>query len=792
MMYLYVNIFKLLLFLVLFLFVWRFAKEEVVRFVQGWPYILGGIFCCLIAISIGVFSAAFAAGGREPPGGSFVWAVFSNGVFFPAGFVLIVVGINKILPNITGLRRTERELRSLAAALEGRVADRTIELRTANELLVKEINERKAAEHSARESEEKYRTLVDNAMESLIVVQDGVIKYINRRSALLTNRSEEDVLARPFLDYVYPEDRETLIRRYMSLMAGQTTPERRICRLLTVSNDTVWVELESIVIQWNDKPALLVFAADITEQKKAEAALRLVLARLNAVLDALPDAVCLKDLEGKFLFMNKAFEEFISARREDAVGSTLEDFNLPEQLKRKLVEYDAHAVQCREPFLRESTYSSGKRTHHLEIMTFPVFDESQTMLGTGRILRDVTERKLLDKQIRTSHKMDALGRLAGGISHDFNNLLQVISGYSELLLLKTSGQNKLRGDIQNIIKAASMGKNLVKRLPAFSRSVQTPLEPLKLNDLIGEMEELLTRTIPKMIAVHLELDKGTACIKADPTQIEQVLLNLVINARDAMQDEGELSISTTNVVLDEDYCKTQIAATPGSYVALTVRDSGSGIPDDVIGHIFDPFFTTKSVGEGTGLGLATAYGIMMQHGGFITCDTEMNLGTIFTLYFPAISAPDTMIQLKIAGKSDHSGTETILIIDDDESVRSLTREILDREGYNTLIATDGPEGIEIFQEHTGAIDLVLLDYIMPKMSGKQCLSYLIALDAAVKVIMATGHLPEGSTEEMLSLGAKGLLSKPFSAEELFRMVRQTLDEKPQVEPRKIRATNEVK
>jgi CheY-like chemotaxis protein len=371
--------------------------------------------------------------------------------------------------------------------------------------------------------------------------------------------------------------------------------------------------------------------------------------------------------------------------------------------------------------------------------------------------------------------MEAIGTLAGGIAHDFNNLLQVTLGYSELLLQERKEDDPEYADLLKIFQAAKNGAELVQRMLTFSRKVEPKPIPLNLNRRILQVERLLRRTIPKMIDIQMDLSDDLAEVHADPTQVEQVLMNLAVNARDAMPDGGKLTLETKNVALDDEYCRNHAESKPGEYVLLTVSDTGHGMDKATIDHIFEPFYTTKELGRGTGLGLAMVYGIVKQHGGYITCYSEVEHGTTFNVYLPAIESQVEPDVYK-TGVMPAFGTETILLVDDEEFVRDLGARILSQAGYNVLTATNGKDALDLLEKEGTQVSLVILDLIMPEMGGKECLKELRKIDPQRKVLIASGLIADPSTKESVEKGAQGFVSKPFRMKELLRQVRKVLDE----------------
>lgn len=384
-------------------------------------------------------------------------------------------------------------------------------------------------------------------------------------------------------------------------------------------------------------------------------------------------------------------------------------------------------------------------------------------------------QKRLETQLLQACKMEAVGTLAGGISHDFNNLLQAIMGYTQLLLMDKSKKDPDFFQLEQIEKSAQRGSELTRRLLTFSRNVESKQKPLNLNNEIKRIYTILKRTIPKMIDIELILENDLKNINADTIQIEQMLMNLAVNSRDAMPDGGRLVFETKNVVLDEEYFKTHPAAMPGEYVLLSVTDTGFGMDSETMEHIYEPFFTTKEVGKGTGLGLAMAYGIVESHGGYITSYSKPVEGTIFKIYFPILK---TDIKIRVSEKKEeklHGGSETILLVDDEETVLDIAKSMLERFGYTTITAESGENGIEMFKKSKPYPDLVILDIGMPGMGGHKCLKELLKIYPNIKVIIASGYPEDEKVEKTIESGAAGFIAKPYRLKDMLKKVREVLD-----------------
>ena len=405
--------------------------------------------------------------------------------------------------------------------------------------------------------------------------------------------------------------------------------------------------------------------------------------------------------------------------------------------------------------------------------------------GIIGVTRDITERKAseeerkkLQEQLLQAQKMEAIGTLAGGIAHDFNNSLQGILGYTQILICEKKEGNPDLKLLRQIETATQRSSELTRQLLTFGRRVESKLHPLNLNQEVRQLQQLLERTIPKMIAIETHLSDDLKIINADSVQIEQLIMNLSINSRDAMPDGGKLVIDCRNATLDESYCKTHIDTSPGEYVMLGISDNGNGMDRQTVEHVFEPFFTTKKTGKGTGLGLAMVYGIVKNHGGHITCDSAPGKGTVFRVYFPAIHEPGPH-QTQRASEltlTPH-GSETVLLVDDEDFLRDLGQRMLTKFGYTVLLAPDGETALQVFRENKERIALVILDLIMPGMGGKICLEQIIKEDPAARIIIASGHSFEEPTKEEIESKAAGFISKPFELQQMLNMVRQALDKK---------------
>ncbi|HTZ40910.1 MAG TPA: ATP-binding protein [Syntrophales bacterium] len=388
------------------------------------------------------------------------------------------------------------------------------------------------------------------------------------------------------------------------------------------------------------------------------------------------------------------------------------------------------------------------------------------------------QKKKLETQLLHAQKMEAIGTLAGGIAHDFNNLLQAISGYTQLLLMKKDASDPDFNKLEVIHSSTLRASELTKQLLIFSRKMESKLKPLDLNHEVMQVCKILQRTIPRMITIDLKLSDSLKVINADSAQLEQVLMNLGVNARDAMAEGGTLTFQTENVYLDRGYTTSMLGAAPGEYILLTVTDTGHGMDKETLLHIFEPFYTTKEAGKGTGLGLAIVYGIVQNHGGYIQVDSRLGGGTTFRIYFPVLKTDGLEKAEAKVRKEAPRGKERILLVDDENTVLDIGQDLLRQHGYETLLANGGEKAIEIYRKEKDRIDLVILDLIMPGMGGQKSFQELVKINPKIKVIISTGASSEEQVLEAFSPYPVGFVSKPYQLNDMLAKVREVLDAKP--------------
>jgi PAS domain S-box-containing protein len=504
---------------------------------------------------------------------------------------------------------------------------------------------------------------------------------------------------------------------------------------------------------------------------QAEEAARAAAREWQTTFDAIRDSVALIDREGRIQRCNRALAECLGQPAEQTVGQLYRDV-LPESLRsalRPLLD------RCRHIDRGESQeVQAGDRC--FVVTVDPVRDDHGPALGTVWVLVDVTERTRLETQLRQAQKMEAVGRLAGGIAHDFNNLLTAILGYCDLLTEGMAVEDPMRPLVQEIDKAGQRAGSLTNQLLAFSRKQVVAPRVLDLNQVVGETAKMLRRLIGEDITLTTVFDPSALLIKADPSQVQQVLLNLAVNARDALPSGGHLGIQTRCVTLDASGPRHGLDLPSGAYVLLEVTDSGCGMTEEVRAHLFEPFFTTKGPGRGTGLGLSTVYGIVKQSGGDIVVDSHPGHGTRFRIYLPrvAVGTPEPAAATAQAPR----GSETVLIVEDEEQVRAVVQTILRRHGYHVLVALDGDEALRLSAKHAETIDLVITDVVMPQLSGPDLARQLLQSRPRMRVLFMSGYTGSALLPPHVQAAGTAFLQKPFTSEALLRQVRAVLDRAP--------------
>jgi two-component system, cell cycle sensor histidine kinase and response regulator CckA len=615
--------------------------------------------------------------------------------------------------------------------------------------------ERKRSAEALGLSEFKYRSVVENIKEVIFQVnENGCWTFLNPAWQEITGYKLKDTLGTPVAEYVHPEDRERHWDLFQQLIQRKQSYFRDETRYLATDGTFRWVEVYAQPTLDSNVFGTSGTIRDITERKRAEAEIE----KLAAFVRLNPDPVMELAADGTLSYLNPA-------AREMARTLGLED---PEGILPR--DATTMARECLRLGHSKSAQEVSINGRTLSWSIFPIVS-SQVVHCYGT---DVTERTNLEQQLRHAQKLESVGQLAAGVAHDFNNILTIVQGHADRLIEKSSDDENFVEPLNQISAAAKRASSLTQQLLMFSRKQVMQSKVIDLNAVLGNLAKMLHRLIGDNIALESKYTRDIPPIEADPGMVEQVIVNLAVNSRDAMPKGGQLLITTSAVNVDAAYVHQHPEARTGRFVALSVTDTGCGMPKDTLERIFEPFFTTKEVGKGTGLGLATVYGIIKQHQGWIDVTSEINLGTTFKIYFPATGKPVEISSETPAAKV-RGGSETILLVEDEPVLRELAKVILHDYDYRVLEACSGVEALKVFEENDGKIDLLLTDMVMPEgMSGRELAQELKSRKPELKVIYTSGYSSDVMGEDAELRDVK-FLQKPYPPPRLAQVVRECLD-----------------
>ena len=522
---------------------------------------------------------------------------------------------------------------------------------------------------------------------------------------------------------------------------------------------------------------------DITEQKEAEESARRSENDLAITLDSIGDAVIATDVDGCITRINPVAAELTGWDQEEAVGRPLEEvFRIIDAESRSAVRNPvSHVLAARTrhtPARQTILMSRTGRERQISESGAPIMDAEGVMAGVVVVFRDITEQRLMEEHFQQSQKMESIGRLAGGIAHDFNNLLGGIMGFTELMRDHVEADPELTNYVQTIMNTSERAAELTSKLLTFSRKGMNRKVAIPANDVIRDVEQLLSRTLDKRVEIRLSLAESVPPVLGDRSLLQNALLNLGVNAGDAMPKGGSLTFSTAAVELDQAFCKEHAGQIdPGTYVEISVADTGTGIDRETLRHIFEPFFTTKAVGKGTGLGLAMVYGTVRDHGGIVTVESRLGRGTVFHLYLPEQAEP-VEEERPAAPEENVPGQGTILLADDESVIRDMASEMLRRMGYEIILAENGEEAVDIYRRNHSEIDLVILDMMMPKMNGREAFAAMRGVRPDVRAIISSGFSFGTEEQDLLNEGFMCLVQKPYRLAQLSAKVAESLKRKP--------------
>lgn len=675
---------------------------------------------------------------------------------------------------LTGL---DDEGLAIRAVREG-AQDYLVKGQVTGQLLVRAMRyatERKRAVEALQRSEEYFRSLIENALDIITVLDgDGTVRYGSPSFEKVLGYPQGALTGENLFKLVHPEDREQ-VRDVLDVRTPHPgTPHPIEFRVLHRKGS--WRVLEAIGKHFeleSTASACVLNSRDITERKRSEEAVRQANETLRAVIETSPLAIYTLDLEGIVRTWNSSARKMFGYSQEEVIGMPLPAI-FPDEVssfRKRLNDLINGESQAGS---EERRRCKDKNTIDVSFWTAPLRDAEGAVTGVVEVVADNTERKRLEEQFRQAQKMEAVGRLAGGVAHDFNNLLTVITGYCQMLLDRFPIGDSTRDDMLQVLKAADRATTLTRQLLAFSRKQIVQPKVVELAGLVADMQQMLKRLLGVNIELTITTESGLGKIRVDPGQLEQVIVNLVVNARDAMPDGGRLAIHLRNVDLDSESGTREMPIRKGSYVVLEVVDTGTGMDAETQSHLFEPFFTTKEKGRGTGLGLSTSYGIVKQNHGEILARSEIGVGSAFSIYLPRIDEPSTLDSGHTVSLRPTRGAETILVAEDEDGVRHIVTQMLREQGYTVLPANGGAEALRIAQTHAGPLQLLVSDVMMPRMSGPELAQRLRGMRPEMRVLFVSGYTDGEIVREGELEPGTDFLQKPFTREQLANKVREVL------------------
>ncbi len=618
-------------------------------------------------------------------------------------------------------------------------------------------------ERTSLESESGYRALLEQASDGIIITdQDANCLTVNASACAMLGYTEAEFLQLNFRDLIPPEDLAVTPLRSDEMLSGKTVLVDR--RLRRRDGTLLPAEISGKMLK---NGRLLAMVRDMSERKRVEEALEDSERRFRTLAQASFEGIVLME-QGVLVDLNDQLADMLGYDRSELVGKPVMDIVAPESRQQVAENMRSGTLETYEHLALRKNGS-----------VFPVEVRARSAEIGGRkvrvsAVRDVTARKHLEEQLLQSQKMEAVGLLAGGVAHDFNNILTAIIGYGNVAKMRLSAGDPIVPYLNNILASSERAANLTNSLLAFSRKQVIKPQPVYANEIITKVGKLLARLIGEDVELNLELAGRDMTILADAGQIEQVLMNLATNGRHAMPSGGTLTIATERIKLDRDFVALHGFGAPGEYAMITVADTGIGMDERTQERIFEPFFTTKKTGKGTGLGLSIVYGIIKQHDGHITVDSEPGMGTRFTIYLPLVPA-DAEKAPVTALETTRGGSETVLVAEDDEAVRNLIVMLLSEGGYTVVSAVDGEDAVRKFMENRDRVRLLVLDVIMPKKNGTEAYEEIRAIKPDIKALYMSGYTADVFEKKNIPEQRLNLITKPLSPTDLLKKVRKTLD-----------------
>ena len=667
---------------------------------------------------------------------------------------------------------------------------------------IRDVSELFRTQKALQESEEKFRTLAESSPFAIMIYQNNQWIYTNPAGEKICGYTSEELYQRNFWDFIHPDDLAMVRSRGKARQSGQETKNSYEFRIIAKGGIEKFVMLTGASITYKGQPAGMISVFDITDRKQAEQALIESRRQLADVIDFLPDATLAIDSQKRVIIWNKEIEKMTGVPAAEMIGKGDYAYTVPfygearPQLMDLIFEENKEILALYPNIVHEGESLTaevfcnalyGNKGAWMFVKASPLHDQTGNIIGAIERIRDITERKravkekdVLQAQLLQAQKMESVGRLAGGVAHDFNNMLTAIIGHAELAMMKCPSSASILPHLKAIADSAHRSANLTRQLLAFARKQTVAPKVLDINDTVSGMLKMLRRLISENIELVWIPGSNLWKVNIDPSQIDQILANLCVNARDSIRDVGKLIIETKNMVIDEAYCSVHLGFACGEYVLISVSDNGCGIDNEMLPHIFEPFFTTKETGKGTGLGLATVYGIVKQNDGFIDVDTESGKGTTFTIYLPRYARESIEPVVKIIREPPKGHGETVLLVEDEPVILEVSREMLEHLGYSVLIAGAPGEAIRIAEANAAEIQLLIVDVVMPEMNGRDLAKRIGEIKPGLKCLFISGYTADVIAHHGILDPGINFIQKPFSTEKLAGKIREVLDSEKKV------------